>query len=62
MLLGQIIEERTAEGAMASIESLIKLTPNKARRVIGEQEEEVPAQNLSYRRLHPCSSRRQHSG
>jgi Zn2+/Cd2+-exporting ATPase len=32
MLLGQIIETRTAEGARASIESLIKLTPTKARR------------------------------
>jgi Zn2+/Cd2+-exporting ATPase len=33
MLMGQIIETRTAEGARASIESLIKLTPPKARRV-----------------------------
>lgn len=32
MLLGEIIETRTAEGARASIESLIKLTPTKARR------------------------------
>ena len=32
MLLGQIIERRTAEGALASIHSLIKLTPTKARR------------------------------
>ncbi len=33
MQLGQIIETRTAEGALASIHSLIKLTPTKARRV-----------------------------
>jgi len=33
MLLGEIIESRTAEGARASIESLIKLTPTKARRI-----------------------------
>ena len=33
MQMGQIIEARTAEGALASIHSLIKLTPTKARRV-----------------------------
>jgi len=33
MLMGEIIESRTAEGARASIESLIKLTPTKARRL-----------------------------
>src|SRR5215207_6276193 len=33
MLIGEIIETRTAEGARASIESLIKLTPTKARRL-----------------------------
>lgn len=46
MLLGQIIETRTAEGALASIHSLIKLTPTKARRLTGSQEEEVPVQAL----------------
>src|SRR5580692_10992658 len=35
MLTGEIIETRTAEGARQSIESLIKLTPTKARRVKG---------------------------
>jgi Cd2+/Zn2+-exporting ATPase len=45
MLLGQIIETRTAEGARASIESLIKLTPTKARRITLQGEEEV-ATNL----------------
>ncbi|MDB6029529.1 MAG: cadA [Verrucomicrobiales bacterium] len=46
MLLGQIIETRTAEGARASIESLIKLTPTKARRIVGNNEEEVPTAQL----------------
>src|SRR5215208_3744708 len=35
MLIGEIIETRTAEGARMSIESLIKLTPTKARRLRG---------------------------
>jgi Zn2+/Cd2+-exporting ATPase len=47
MLLGQIIETRTAEGALASIHSLIRLTPTKARRLTGNQEQEVPVQQLA---------------
>jgi Zn2+/Cd2+-exporting ATPase len=47
MLMGEIIETRTAEGARASIESLIKLTPTKARRIIPQGEEEVAAQDLA---------------
>ena len=47
MLLGEIIETRTAEGARASIESLIKLTPTKARRINQQGEEEVAAQDLA---------------
>src|SRR3954462_420573 len=47
MLLGEIIETRTAEGARASIESLIKLTPTKARRIKGQTEEEVAAKDLA---------------
>lgn len=47
MLLGNIIETRTAEGARASIESLIKLTPTKARRLVGNNEEEVSASQLN---------------
>src|SRR5205814_9108599 len=39
MLMGEIIETRTAEGARASIESLIKLTPTKARRILKRSEE-----------------------
>jgi Cd2+/Zn2+-exporting ATPase len=46
MLIGEIIETRTAEGARASIESLIKLTPTKARRVTAHGEEEVQAKDL----------------
>jgi Cd2+/Zn2+-exporting ATPase len=46
MLLGQIIETRTAEGAMASIHSLIKLTPTKARRIQGGEEHEVAVHEL----------------
>ena len=47
MLMGEIIETRTAEGARASIESLIKLTPTKARRLSGKNEEEVAVSALS---------------
>jgi Cd2+/Zn2+-exporting ATPase len=52
MLTGELIETRTAEGARDSIESLIKLTPTKARRIkrasgtAAEVEEEVPASEL----------------
>ena len=45
---GEIIETRTAEGARASIESLIKLTPTKARRIKADKsEEEVAASQLA---------------
>ena len=48
MLTGEIIEPRTAEGARASIESLIKLTPTKARRIKKDgSEEEVAASELA---------------
>ena len=47
MLLGQIIETRTAEGARASIESLIELTPAKARRLTPNGEEEVATSLLA---------------
>src|SRR5437660_40110 len=47
MLMGEIIETRTAEGARASIESLIKLTPTKARRITPQGEEEVAAKDLA---------------
>ena len=48
MLMGEIIETRTAEGARDSIESLIKLTPTKARRIFKDgSEEEVAASELA---------------
>lgn len=46
MLLGEIIETRTAEGARHSIEALIKLTPTKARRVSNGVEQEVAVKEL----------------
>lgn len=47
MLLGEIIEMRTADGARKSIESLIKLAPTKARRISSSgAEEEVPVKEL----------------
>jgi len=48
MLTGELIETRTAEGARNSIESLIKLTPTKARRILKDgNEEEVAASQLT---------------
>ncbi len=47
MLMGEIIETRTAEGARASIESLIKLTPTKARRLRNGAEDEVAVHELT---------------
>jgi Zn2+/Cd2+-exporting ATPase len=48
MLMGELIETRTAEGARDSIESLIKLTPTKARRLAKDgSEEEVAASELT---------------
>jgi len=48
MLTGEIIESRTAEGARRSIESLIQLTPTKARRIKQDgDEEEVAASRLA---------------
>src|SRR5437762_3333930 len=48
MLLGELIETRTAAGARASIESLIKLTPTRARRIgANGAEEEVGAKDLA---------------
>src|SRR5471030_1262979 len=48
MLTGEIIETRIAEGARDSIESLIMLTPTKARRLFKDgREEEVAASELA---------------
>jgi Cd2+/Zn2+-exporting ATPase len=47
MLTGELIESRTAEGARLSIESLVRITPTKARRILKDgNEEEVPASEL----------------
>ena len=48
MLTGEIIETHTAQGARDSIESLIKLTPTKARRIRKDgSEQEVAASELA---------------
>ena len=48
MLMGELIESRTAEGARQSIESLIKLTPTRARRIKKDGgEEEIAANELA---------------
>ncbi|HEY4416253.1 MAG TPA: cation-translocating P-type ATPase [Verrucomicrobiae bacterium] len=48
MLVGELIETQTAEGARDSIESLIKLTPTKARRLTKSGgEEEIAASELT---------------
>jgi Cd2+/Zn2+-exporting ATPase len=48
MLMGELIESRTAEGARQSIESLIKLTPTRARRIKKDgTEEEIAANELT---------------
>jgi Cd2+/Zn2+-exporting ATPase len=48
MLTGELIETHTAQGARDSIESLIKLTPTKARRMKKDgSEEEIAASQLS---------------
>src|SRR5260370_18857796 len=46
MLMGEIIETRTAEDVRQSIESLITLTPTKAHRITAQVEEEVAAKEL----------------
>jgi Zn2+/Cd2+-exporting ATPase len=46
MLLSELIETRTALGARASIESLIKLTPTKANLVGKEGEKEIKVADL----------------
>ena len=46
LLVTIIIETRTASGAQRSIEELIKLTPNTARKIVGDKEIEVQATEL----------------
>ncbi len=48
MLLAELVETRTALGARASIESLIRITPTRANRILdNSQEEEVEASQLA---------------
>ncbi len=47
MLMGEILETHTAQRARDAIESLIKLTPTKARRLTAQGEEEVAAKDLA---------------
>ncbi|MCP4592886.1 MAG: cadmium-translocating P-type ATPase [bacterium] len=49
MILSNLIETRTALGARASIESLVRLTPDQAHRVLPDGSEEVVASA----KLHP---------
>src|SRR5690606_36252222 len=46
-IIAVLIENRTALGARASIESLIRITPTRARRVIDGGEQEVEAKDLN---------------
>ena len=46
MLLSTLIENRTALGARASIESLIRITPTRAFKIKGSSEQEVEAKEL----------------
>ncbi len=47
MILGEILESRTAAGARAAIESLLRLAPTRARRLSNDgSEAEVPASEL----------------
>ena len=46
MLLGELIETRTASGARASIAELVKMTPPNARRIVASGEQEVTASDL----------------
>jgi Cd2+/Zn2+-exporting ATPase len=46
MIISSLIEHRTALGARKSIESLIKITPTRARKLVDGQEQEVDAADL----------------
>ncbi len=47
MIISVLIENRTALGAEASIEELVRITPTKAHRVVDGQETEVEARELA---------------
>jgi len=46
LILGHLLEHRTALGAREAIESLLRLTPPTAHLIIGEEEKEVTVQEL----------------
>ena len=46
MILSVLVENRTALGAQASIESLVRITPTRAHRVDGDSESEIDATQL----------------
>lgn len=46
-MLAELLEERTAQGAKAAVENLIRLTPTEAHKVVGDQESEVPVASLA---------------
>ncbi len=47
MQLGGLLEELTVSRARAGIEKLVKLIPRTARRVVGANEEEIPAESVN---------------
>jgi Cd2+/Zn2+-exporting ATPase len=47
MLIAVLIENRTALGAQASIESLIRITPTRANKLTGDEELEVEVKDLA---------------
>src|SRR5574344_1928013 len=47
MEIGTILEDFTSSKASKGIESLIRMSPAKARRVQGDKEEEIPVENVS---------------
>ncbi len=46
LLLAELLETRTALGARAAVEGLIRLTPDKAHRLIGDEEADVDVSQL----------------
>ncbi len=46
MALGEILEERTFAKTKTSIQNLMSLVPTMARRIVGNTEEEIPAEDI----------------
>ena len=46
MILSVLVENRTALGAQASIESLVRITPTRAHRIVDGKENEIDAKDL----------------